>query len=688
MESPSRPGPRNDDQRGGAGTRWLVGLCLAAAPAFLDPGALARAASLWELAEQPMPYWAGGAAGLLYLWVPIVAVSACVLFMVPGLLLAAAYGRPRSLVTWIVDGLACSLVAISLTAMVADRVFGGAVRGRGFALLVAALAFVCGFMARRRGLIAVARHGRATRTTDRWHLLIMLAVPAVLVAALAPKFHWEAFNSDGAHAFEVARSLLVRPLPFLPAEAGDVSNYPGLTSFLFAYPMSWFIRLFGEIESSGRLPFLLFLPALAAAIVAVAEAGRSALDRTAVSLVWLALGAYTLSMAFSASYNPYSADLTLPATQDTLLMVCFLACVAAFLTDERRPLAAFAVLTFVSLPSGVLLLGFWLVAYAIASRRLLTPASATLSATLAACLVASAVIPRILGAMGAPVPGGEYNAAGLFRYLRVPAILRPLPPGIRRHSWGHSAVPGARHRLAKPSCRESAGVDDGLLLRLLLRPSVCVAPSLRARDDSADRPDVAPGARLPLGAPPLGDGGRGNRHIRRGAGLASQRQRSHVGQTRGARGREPCCRVQRSGTDALASADVLQHLFRGDWDGAVRGNYGGSALVWNHYAHRRPAFGPVNYVVQRHTDPVPNGMTLVQGDGRFALLVRSSEVWQEHRAYRQPSAASRFLHVPGSTMFRVIAVAEGQSSFDAAAFLQRRRDDVNRVLVRLGLRSR
>ena len=85
-----------------------------------------------------------------------------------------------------------------------------------------------------------------TRTT----ILMMVLVPMVLLIALTPKFFWENFNGDGVHAFESARLLLVQPLPFWPASAGEIASFPGITSMLFTFPTSWFIRLFGEFEAS------------------------------------------------------------------------------------------------------------------------------------------------------------------------------------------------------------------------------------------------------------------------------------------------------------------------------------------------------------------------------------------------------------------------------------------------------
>ena len=120
---------------------------------------------------------------------------------------------------------------------------------------------------------------------------------------------------------------------------------------LFAFPTSWFIRLFGEFEVSARLPYLLFLIAVFGGIQALIAYGQKrSLSLTELALICLGLTAYTFAVAFSATYNPYTADIALPATQDTLLLVCFLGFLLAFLQDERNWAILFLLLTLFSLP--------------------------------------------------------------------------------------------------------------------------------------------------------------------------------------------------------------------------------------------------------------------------------------------------------------------------------------------------
>src|SRR5262249_21674639 len=109
--------------------------------------------------------------------------------------------------------------------------------------------------------------------------------------------------------------------------------------------------------------------------------------------------------------------IALPATQDTLLMVCFLGLARAFAEGARRWIVCFAVLTYISLPSGLVLLAFWVAAVAMTSKPRWSGELRLLAITIAACVVGTAVLPMILKLMSWPLPGMEYGAAGMLRYF-------------------------------------------------------------------------------------------------------------------------------------------------------------------------------------------------------------------------------------------------------------------------------
>ena len=161
----------------------------------------------------------------------------------------------------------------------------------------------------------------------------IVLVPWLFLAVLAPKFYWQTFTGDGIDGFEAARLLFVQPVPFWDRAVGLIWTFP-VTSVLFVYPISWFMRLFGEIEISARLPMVLYLIAIYAAVVGLAQYGRLRLKVVEHWLIWLALAIYLVVMTFSNTYNTYYADLANPASLDTLAVACFLGFVFAFVRNE------------------------------------------------------------------------------------------------------------------------------------------------------------------------------------------------------------------------------------------------------------------------------------------------------------------------------------------------------------------
>ena len=96
--------------------------------------------------------------------------------------------------------------------------------GASFGVALVVLVAVCGGVA----AWAERRAVRERPPIELGDLAVLLVVPMVFAAVLAPKFLWESFNGDGAHAFESARLLLNQPTPFWPPDAG--------IEFMFASP--------------------------------------------------------------------------------------------------------------------------------------------------------------------------------------------------------------------------------------------------------------------------------------------------------------------------------------------------------------------------------------------------------------------------------------------------------------------
>ncbi len=618
----------------------LGALLAGSLPALIDPAAVARAAALEALATDEHPYFVAAHFGLLYLWAPLVALSACLLFLLPGLLLAWAFGAAADLGRWILHGLALSLVVVSAAAALVQGVMGHALTGTPFAIVV----LVCALLS---ALVLVTREVRGSlqpccieQRGTRWILLTVIAVPWLLAACLAPKFYWEGFNGDGVHAFEATRLLLSRALPFWDREAGPISFYPGVTSMLFTFPGSWFLRLFGLSEAAARLPVLLYLIAVFAGILALAQQRRGPLPVVDAVLIWLALATYLVVMAFSASYDPYSADIALPATQDTLLVACLLGFVLGWARGERGWSLLFLLLTYLSLPSGFLLLLMFVAAAWLVESPRPWPKILWSAAGVVGCIALASILTRVLGALHLPLPGGEYGKESLlqrftflqltdvqrFLFVLIPAgalpvfallcwrALDPLARAIALTALGYFAL-----------FYVQAYISLHHFVPAMLLPLAAFWRSDLARD-SKTRPRIL-GATAVLGLVCLF------------AALPKHTSVAMHGKEIGASIDIRVPGYAQSAPAPFACVGLLSELFStGTNLNVPEKEFGGSPNVWNYYARRAESTQrEVNYVLQSADEVAPADMKmLTQRDG-YALFVRDEKVLERQRSRRPPA---------------------------------------------------
>jgi hypothetical protein len=518
----------------------------------------------------------------------------------------------------------------------------------------------------------------------------MFAVPTLLLIALAPKFYWESFNGDGAHAYESARLLLARALPFWPSAAGDIAEFPGMTSMLFAYPASWFIRLFGELEVSARLPYLLYLVALFGVVTELAEHGRTRrLNAVDHALIALSLAVYTVAVGYSATYDPYSADFALPATQDTLTVVCFLAFVLAAIEERWAWMALYAGLTYISLPSGAMLMALWLGAMAAAWKPRPWRTISVCGLTLAGCMVLAAIVPRLLAAVHLPAPGGEYGGVemlGRFAFLQWTDVRRlafvALPTGVL------------------PACALIAWRAQDRLSRCLTLVTLAYFAFFFVQARSTFHHYV-PAMLLPLVV------------FWRLDVIAHPRWRTVVLATGGIAGAASlwlslpihtlpnlAARIIGSSIDdrldgyatseaaAFRRSTLLHELFPYDLESSVpSGSYGGSPLAWNYYAHQGAGSrATANYVLQPAAASTV-GMRAVATDGEATLYVRSESAWAAHRAVRPPTPAGAAVYtIPRGLLFGPLSHGEAPQVLDVEKMLEAVGIPVEDLLRRLGVR--
>jgi hypothetical protein len=608
------------------------------------------AANLPHSAWSEHPYFVSSHFWLLYVWAPVLALSSFLIVLSPGMALLSALGGDSDQDRWLLKSLGLGLIVTTASVWTADNLFGIVAQGTGFVAVTAVSTLV--FLA--ASMIRLRRGGRIhlpSRDIGGSGWIVIIVPLFLLMVALVPKIFWEGFNGDGAHAFEVSRLVVSTGLPFLSPDAGTVADFPGATSQLFTYPNSWFIRMFGELEASVRLPFFLYLAGLHAAISAAASAGEnSSLSASSRWVLWLGLAAYAVVVSFSATYNPYHADLALPATQDTLFVVCFLAFVVFFVRREHGWMVLFFFLTLLSLPSWMILVGTWTAAVIVLWRPVPWRTVIIASFCVVLGLALPAALPFLLAAVNLPQPGSEYAAGGLLtqlRYVQFADLRRFLfvliPSGIlpalgllawkRQDTVARALVLVTLVYFAIFYFKADTALHY-FIPAMLLPLAVFWRLELKSVVPKAANVAVASAAvialllSLPQDRSP---------HLRaRLIGSAS------VDDRQGYEAFEPAF---------FRGLDLYGELFPPPWDPRVPSEmYGGSPLAWNYYSQRRLSTEKPNYFLTDGSGPVPAAARLVATEESAALFVRSDSVWRVHSAPPRTSSIGAIYSIPSDVL--------------------------------------
>ena len=659
----------NDRLKGRLPLVGSIVLLACALPAVLFGGSTVAAIdALHALAKSPSPYFIPDRALLLYVAAPLVTLSACVLLLAPGLFVALRFRRGHAVADLILTGFTLSFAIVSVAASLGQILIGRPLVGGGFAWLIFALAAIALVFT---GLVFTARDPRASPRSigDRSAGLLrwpfaredgeMLGVAAAMVGisviAFLPKLFWENFNGDGAHMFETARLLLRQPLPFWPASAGELTTFPSMKSVLAIYPTSWFLRLFGSDEAGARLPYLFLLGVLFCAMTAVIEEGL------ARRLRWLdhsilagALLLFTLVMAFSATEDPYLADLALPGVQDVLLMIFWCGFMLHFLRGNPAAMVGYVACAYLTSPNAVPLLGAWCVAALISIRPV--PRSRLVAIVLAilALMILEGLLAKLIAAIGLPAPGTEHATSVLI--LR---LLHPQVSQVIRFAWAFLPVgllPGIALLMWRWQDAETRTIAvcalimfafyylqfrfslhyfaPVMILSLIVLWRMLIAAPESSRAVAAAVTVASLVLCLALSWP---------------SDLRVAMSSREVGE-------EIEDRTSPSGDPRLFGRinDVLQALFPRPADPRVPSQvYGGHPLVWLHYAHV-PADAPHtrNYILQwKDAPPVPGARKIAE-DSSAALYVRDDRLWETQAARRLPDPTGAQIYVvPRETLF-------------------------------------
>lgn len=389
--------------------------------AYKGSSVVSQAVNLHYLHLPEHPYFQPGNAGLLYVLTPIVVINSLTLFLLPGIFLVLARGKTHRWTEMIIQAFGTSfivyVVLISMVKLISpvppdSSTFIVAVASGG-ALAWAILAY--------RVFQGTKLPWPISQRQDIRRLVWTVSIPVVVLLVLFPIIFWQDMHDDGFEALEIGRSLSTYFLPRFPQPTGLTGLGNGMIPM--AYPVHWFVTLFGPVEASARLPLLLYLPVLFCLLVELIEwRSPPALGLAEEALLCLALGIYTVTMSYNASYDPYFADIASPTAFDTLSVVCMLATINFLWSGQTVWFFFFALMSYLGRPTGFMVLGLLGLAVALTlpefrKRWLVMIATAMGSFILIAFVYDNIYSPWVIGTANL-----VYRSSGILnrmRYLRL-----------------------------------------------------------------------------------------------------------------------------------------------------------------------------------------------------------------------------------------------------------------------------
>ena len=629
-----------------------------------------RAEALFADALPPQPYFVADHFLLLYVLLPLAIVAAVVVMLAPGMFLVLATGGARDLAHLVLKGTLASFLVHAGTFSALKLFIDQPSRAAWTALLCAAGAAAWLWLAWRHGRGRPA--GVAGAPGDWRRLGWILALPALITVALLPVLVWQDLNPDGLEALTTGRSLNELILPRLPT--GELAGL-GLGMVTIAFPVHWFIACFGTVDAAARLPVVLYLPLLLAAVLALAELGAARrLCRLEEGVLVVALAAFLVTMAYSDTYHLYSADLASPANIDILATALMVATLGFLFGGETGWFLLTALFTYFTRPTALPLLGFAFIAVALGVREGRHGLLLRIAAALALCLVAGLVFDKVLPRlMGVAFAQDAASLGGRIRFLRFDDVRRVLfvvipcgiLPALALGAWKRQdaiarvvTLVAAQYFLffyvlAFVALHHFAPV---MVLPLVVYWRVVLAQSRRGWLTGAAYAAAAVALWLSLPRTFAVD-----RSIR-----AIGRQTVwRVGDYDGA---------YQDYRAAFRHKNLLDTLFLPfNLNPDPSRNRLGTPWAQIHYS-RRPAVPDslTNYLGQPRTDPAPAGFTQVAGDSAVAVYVRDQARWLRDRS-SPPTTVFRspLYDIPRETLFSFWGRRAGGQYLDVKAVLFR-----------------
>ena len=623
---------------------------------------------LFELERPANPYFVPQRAGLLYFCMPLVVLAAVILSMLPGLVLALNTAAVRGLCDWLLKGFVAGFYFNVIAASCVKLISGSFLSPLHFIATQSAGVMV--------GIMVLAARQRCGRVTprllctalDRRRLSWVMLLPIAGVILLLPILFWQDFNPDGLEQMLLGRSLSEKLLPRLPG--GELPGL-GLGMIAEAYPVSWFIAVFGSNEPAARLPLMLFLPFLFAAIVCLIElcSERHLTWGEELALIF-SLAAFVATLGYNDTYHPYSADISSPANIDILAVLLFIGMAYFLWSSQPSWFLAVSALGYLTRPTALMvlvLLGLGSLLSVHGRRSRIIWAGAVLVLCFAVAAIYERGVVPLLGNIEEEsgeirhrlrylrwddfqrllflvVPSGILPALSLFMMRFQDAISRSLTfLTVAYFAFFYFVAFIALHHFAPVMV-----LPIIVYWRILInwRPQgLIVATSM-----------LAAVCAIYLSLPRRWDIDRRMRAI----GYSSEYR---VGNYKGS---------FHEAWEALRGRWVVNHLFRPHYSVADPSRELISApAVQLHYSSLRPTGSFINYIVQPVSAPSPEGFTFVGENPWLSVWVKDFERWQRDRFGSFPiDFRSPLYHIPKETLFRHWGAPAGNYNIDLTVLLR------------------
>lgn len=369
------------------------------------------------LADGASPYFVVNDALFLYIWVPLVTLSASALFLAPGLILAWGIRAPGDRFEhWLLKGFTLSLFGIPTIAALVQAVSGVQMTEAAFILLILLLCVPGLYLFQARSFETEMFRGKS------WDIIGMILLPLAVLLLMSPKFYWEVLNDDGAHSFLNAMLFMIRGLPFWPPDSGAIGGYPTPKMMTETFLQSGFMRIFGPYEVSIRLAYLPGISILFGVMLAFVRPTKTRGDMQTVFGLGMALLLFSFVMAFNPSYNPYFADIALPMVREPMILLGVLGYILFFQEQKFGWMAIVSTLALFTAPNGFLLIGFFLISFFLLTRPLPFRQVTIGGGIAVAILIMASLFELLLDRLGLMGLSTEFNTSSILNRLRFITI--------------------------------------------------------------------------------------------------------------------------------------------------------------------------------------------------------------------------------------------------------------------------